>query len=324
MFVFNSLENGTQNSVNFTVKGDMKVGSYNGSGGTAGAEFYKAEFNSSTVHIGRVFSPAGDQRPAGDIAPSGSSDLGGATIYVGSDLFFANPHPAGTPAYTKTIDNWNSGTSTIICDGNGTDALRGRKAQTITTYSYMTGTGDTRFSLNNLVIQNECNTVSLANSRAGELFLTGDLRLEKSKFVDFDRSITFNSNGSYHTLFWDNNTCKIPTATGHTTPNALDNIILLPGARVSLDAGTHTKIIMDNLDMQSGSEIYLNNSVILTADGKTFDGIANVGPGGPGPWPFDSGLGTIYPGVIPEPGTLLLLGTGIIGLLGYLRRRRMK
>jgi len=31
-----------------------------------------------------------------------------------------------------------------------------------------------------------------------------------------------------------------------------------------------------------------------------------------------------YSSVIPEPGTLLLVGTGVLGLLGYIRRRRMK
>jgi hypothetical protein len=29
-------------------------------------------------------------------------------------------------------------------------------------------------------------------------------------------------------------------------------------------------------------------------------------------------------GEIPEPGTLLLLGTGVLGVLGYMRRRRMQ
>lgn len=50
-------------------------------------------------------------------------------------------------------------------------------------------------------------------------------------------------------------------------------------------------------------------------------GYIQIVPGGSGVVKLVTG--STGPGVIPEPGTLLLLGTGVLGVLGYLRRRRM-
>jgi len=66
------------------------------------------------------------------------------------------------------------------------------------------------------------------------------------------------------------------------------------------------------------------------ADNGEWSGEASVlatekGPSGP--WPKFADLGgnyVMFDTTIPEPGTILLVGTGLLGLLGYVRRRRMK
>ena len=95
--------------------------------------------------------------------------------------------------------------------------------------------------------------------------------------------------------------------------DVLDNILLVENAEVTMLS--HITIEMgDNLIMESGSILYLNEFT-LTAEGEILVS-AEIGE-----MAWDDG--TII-GTIPEPGTMLLVGTAVLGVLGYLRRRRMK
>lgn len=250
-----------------------------------------------TVYVGTI-GGAGNRTNG---APGGSVHLGGGTVKVGGDWYVSRGDTTrATNSFLYT--NWDEGTSTVIFDGNGTV-----KTQTLYTDD---------MPLHNVVIHTPVGgtvTMSTGTSNIWRDFLTirGDLRLEQGTFNDRDRAITFN--GPDHTLFWDNNTAKV-------TGNSLDNIILLPDAVLTLNADTSTTIVMDNIDMQLGSKLYLN-TFTLKVDGQTFvssdyDSIVGIA----------HDQGTIYGTLsneIPEPGTLLLIGTGALGVIGYIRRRRM-
>jgi hypothetical protein len=146
--------------------------------------------------------------------------------------------------------------------------------------------------------------------RYTSLYLTGDMRLECGTFNDRDLPIRFN--GFDHTLYWDNTLCKV-------TGNSLDNIILLANSVTYLSARVPgAKIVMDNIEMQDSSELHLNG-FNLYADGKSW--VSDLVPTTGVDYEFGKIFGTL---AIPEPGTLLLLGTGAIAALGHLRRRRMK
>jgi len=280
-FYFSTEENNTNGATyrNISVNRDMVVG------GSSTSELYVFQLNSGAMKVGQDLT-IGSANDTG----SGAIDFGSGTVNLGRNLVTFRPSPF-------MLANWNAGTSTLICDGNGTDALRGRKNQTLTTY------GDCGIALNNLVIHNECATVSLANSAAGILLLHGNFELECGTFTDNDRAIKFN--GPAHLL-------KVYAGTT-ITGGAFDNLILLKDAVVNLGSNINA----DNISLWSGSKLYLSGFT-LNADGKQWVG-ANTSADGV---TYEDGMiyGTL---AIPEPATLLLMGTGALGVLGYIRRRRM-
>ena len=87
--------------------------------------------------------------------------------------------------------------------------------------------------------------------------------------------------------------------------------------KVHIEAGssTYVKLMSDltvsgALDIDAGCKLFLNGFT-LTAEGQTITGSTA----------WDQG--EIVAAAIPEPATLLLIGTGALGVLGYVRRRRM-
>lgn len=146
----------------------------------------------------------------------------------------------------------------------------------------------------NNVTVNTQGTVQLSNDDRDNWFVRGNLVIECGTFDQNGRLITFN--GPAHLL-------------KDSVGGGFDCISLLAGAIVNLGSN----ITMDNIDMGAGSDLYLNGFTLMT-DGMTYDGMLAQ------TWQKDGG--TIYGmAEIPEPATLLLMGTGALGALGYMRRR---
>ncbi|HUW57303.1 MAG TPA: PEP-CTERM sorting domain-containing protein, partial [Planctomycetota bacterium] len=127
----------------------------------------------------------------------------------------------------------------------------------------------------------------------GELYL----------FIDLDDNGSANDVGEQH-LAWDDD--------GANEPSVWRDIELITDAQgkmvivgVGLDRAGGDRIIFLPLD---DNGVYDNTDVAYIAGGTDWD-MGNVRH-------FEIQL-------IPEPATMLLLGTGILGAIGYIRRRRM-
>jgi hypothetical protein len=118
---------------------------------------------------------------------------------------------------------------------------------------------------------------------------------------------TFSATGSWFTIT-GNGTNGVPTGTLFTgTFDGNVTLTLLP----TLANGTHDYMLSGNLIGTTGSG--------YGTVGSTVQLTINTGKG------FFNGMTTISSGdtniVVPEPGTLGLLGTGLIGLAGVVRRK---
>ncbi len=308
-------ENGTQAKRYLNVGRDLIVGNQTGNGTSSLTDFADCsttqsiiehgpsgiQFKNSVVHVGRdvLFGQAGTSSKLYARNESRVT-LDNGTVTIGRNLTL-NRMDAAALAYWKA-NNANN-TSTLIFDGGGTS-----QAQVITTFGYLDNVmlGSVRINNPGGTVSLDCSTQYSAGNKAvgGSLLLHGDLSIECGTFSGKGQVIAFN--GPSHTL------------TNLVNPSSYqfdDNINLLAGSVLYLGSDITLKT-GDNLNLAAGSSLYLNGH-ILQADGMLYDGRLTQ------TWTND--LGTIFGASmsVPEPATLFLLGSGALGAIGYVRRRRV-
>ena len=246
--------------------------------------------------------------------PTATLKANSSDVRIGRDLLlYRNPYNAYGSYVTATtatfrlgrnftVDcgtlsavGWNMGASTFICDGNGLSL-----AQTITSKG---------LPFYDFRINNPGGSVTLAD----RLTLNGDLDVECGTFATGGNYIIFKGGIECETLAQE-----IDVDTGV----ALSRVYIQAGSSTFVKL-MNNLIVSDNLDIDTGCKLFLNGFTLdLTgSDAALFLGENTLS--GAGTWTLKEGGEIIGGAAIPEPATLLLIGTGALGVLGYIRRRRM-
>jgi len=310
-------DNDTGNSINIHVVGNLYVGQqvYRIDGPTSNAAVSGAGLRGllkcgssqidvdCNVVVGFFYN---DTHATRANAPDGSIKFESSTIKVGNNWsVYRVTQPTGW-FYDNdfTITNWDTGTSTVIFDGNG-----GSGTQTIRSQ----GTWFNNLTVNTLGTVKLLDSATPSIAAAGNMILKGNFRIEAGTFDPNKRTITFKGGDNSET-----GAQQIYDFNNSYTSASIGDVFVTQGSGGSA-IKLLTNLMMDNLDLGPLCAVYLNGWRLGVKDDYTFvsSEITSM------TWDQGTVFGTQEP-VIPEPGTLLLLGTGILGLLGYIRRRRMK
>jgi len=252
---------------------------------------YSGDFTLNDSLIVKALGPmelAGDWSGAGGVTKQG----GGNAAFIGDCVTYS-----GTTVVEAGILFVNATTS-------------GQGDYTVQSGAGLGGSGTIGLSASTITIDNGGHLLpggySLLRTGAqsvGTLTIDGDLLLDNDSQLDFqlgrDYGVDNGPGVSYDTIV------------------LLSDLTLDGSLNVTQEAGFNT----DNgiYELISGIDTLKNNGLETTG----LDGVDH--------WIDTTQEGYVYlrtgetgPPEIPEPGTMLLLGTGVLGALGFIRRRRMK
>ena len=301
-YVLDTRDNDTGVSRNVAIRRNLSMG-----GQDSALAGYLFRLNDSVVDVDCDVLVGGVNVRANSNTGNGCSalDLGTATLRVGGNFQVNRRFNTTTKTYdpTRYIESaWNPGTSTVIFDGNGTVKTQTLYPDNVPFYNVFINTPG--------IVQ--MNTGTGVRDMQDRLLIKGSFEVQAGTFYQANKPITFN--GDCHTLEVHAGAIVQGTVGTTKTNGVFDNIVLAPDAVLLLGSDIAISST-DNLVMGSGSKLYLCGFT-LAADGEVYDGTL------PQTWTNDGG--TIYGTLaIPEPGTLLLIGTGALGALGWVRRKRM-